>query len=801
MLAGISSDFRFGLRFYRRNPGFTALAVLVLALGIGSTTALFSVFDAVLLRPLSLSAPQELVAIWESAPLSGLPRNTPAPADFVDWKSQTHSFLDMAASNQTAASVTGGEGRPESLLGRRVTENLFEVLGTPAALGRVIVPDDARASEAVVVISDGLWRRRFGADPAVVGQTLRLDGTPYSIVGVMPRGFVYPAARFEFWIPARWTPSQAASRNSHYLQVVGRLKPGVSLEVARAEVREIANRSSPLHAEKTGIGALVLPLAEDLAGAAHGTLPVLLAAAGLLLLIACANVANLLLAKALGRKNEMGVRQALGASRWRLVRQTAAESLLLGLVAGGLGVGLAAMLLGAVRRLVPASLSGLVVQLDPRVLAVALALSLLTALLFGLAPAMALVGDPWRRLGGARGGVGASRLDGRLRDLLVVVEVALALVLLVGAGLAIRSLGALTEVDVGFRTERLLTLSTRLPRTAYAEPARRLAFYQRVLEQVRSLPGVERAAFVSNLPFTSHGNSTSFAIEGRPFRDGEPNDLLYRVGSDDYLETVGLRLLEGRFYQSTDTADSQPVVVINDTLRRRFFPEGSPLGRRLEIGGAWRSIIGVVADAKETGFEASPRSGGYLPVVQNGTAWAIPEYLAVRTTGDPMALAPAIRAAIWSVDPEQPVAQLRVMEEWMALDVAERRSQRTLLAAFSGLALLLASLGIYGVLAYTVSRRRREIGVRMALGATPRDIVGMVGRSGFRLVGVGIAAGGLASLLLVRAMAATLYGVRPTDPVTYGAVAVLLALAGAIAAARPAHRAASVDPSAALRDE
>jgi predicted permease len=802
MLSSLVSDLRVGLRFYRRNPGFALLAVAVLAVGIGSTTALFSVFDAVLLKPLPFREPSRLVAVWESAPHAGLPRNTPAPANFLDWQREATSFEDLAASNQTAASVTGGEGRPESLLGRRVTENLFELLGTPAALGRTLVPADRNDAANVVLISDGLWRRRFGAAPDAIGQTLRLDGTPYTVVGVMPRGFVYPSGRFEFWLPARWPPTQATNW-SRILQVVGRLKPGVEVEAASAEMREIARRSAAQHAENAGSGAYVRPLAEDMAGAAHRTLPVLLAAAAILLLIACANVANLLLAKALGRSSEMSLRQALGASRWRLMRQTAVESLLLGLTAGGVGVAMAALLLGAVRRLVPQSLTGGVsVELDLRVLAMAVVLSFATACLFGLAPAAALSSDPWRRLGGGRGSVEGGRSAGRLRDLLVVAEVALALVLLVGAGLAIRSLDALTGHDIGFRTDRLLTMSTRLPRTA--EPAQRLVFYDRVLEQVRALPGVEHAAYVSNLPFTARGNSTGFAIEGRPFREGEADDLLYRVGTADYLPTIGLQLLEGRFYDSTDVATSQPVVVINETLRRRFF-DGNPLqtalGHRLEIGGVWRTIVGVVANSPETGFEASPRSGGYLPVVQNATAWAIPEYLAVRTSGDPMALAPAVRAAIWRVDPEQPIAQVRSMDEWMALDVADRRSQRALLAAFSGVALSLAVLGIYGVLAYTVSRRRREIGLRMALGATPRDILAMVGRSGFRLIGAGLAIGAVASLLLTRAMTATVYPIRPTDPVTYLAVTLLLVCAAAAAAALPARRASRVDPSTALRNE
>ncbi|MEO8025178.1 MAG: ABC transporter permease [Bryobacteraceae bacterium] len=797
------ADLRFGFRFFRRNPSFTLIAILALALGIGANTALFSVVDAVLLRPLPYGEPDRLVILWENSKLEGIERNTPAPANYLDWKKQNQVFEDVACSQGHSANLTG-DGTPEGLIGRRVTPNLFPVLKANAAMGRTFTEDDDRSTERIVVISDGLWQRRFGADRSIVGKQIQMDGQQTTIIGVMPRGFFYPTSRIDYWIPYRMTAQEAARRTSHYLQVAARLKPGVTVEKAQAEMTTIAQRLAAEYPNSNRhVGATVVPALEQVTGSAGTALWILLAAAGFVLLIACANVANLLLAKAVGRQREVAVRQALGAGRGRLIRQMITESLLLSLVGGGLGVALAAVSLTAVRQLVPATMTNsAAVAIDPRVMLFALGLSVFTGILFGAGPALWIgrgdLHDVLKQ--GGRGGVGGR---GVFRDVLVVAEVALAIVLLVGAGLMIRTLQSLYSLDIGFRPSGLLTMTTRLPRVKYAEGDKRIQFYDAVLDKVRVLPGVQSAAYISDLPFTTNGNSSSVSIEGMTLGPDKASDALYRISTPGYLETLGVRLLEGRFYTAHDNAQAVPVVVVNETFKKQFFANQSPLGKRIQTDttDVWRTVVGVVGEIRERGFVPALKPGVYLPVVQNKEGWAIPAELVVRTATPPLALAPAVRDAIWSVDRDQPISLIRSMDEIIDTNVADRRQQMAMLGSFAALALVLASLGIYGVLAYAVSQRTREIGVRMALGAHASDVIRMVAASGLKLVLLGLAVGAAAALALSRLMTKILYGVEANDPATYALVAVTLLVVALLACAIPARRAASVDPMVALRDE
>ncbi len=797
------ADLRFGLRFFRKNPSFTIIAILALALGIGANTALFSVVDAVLLRPLPYGEPDRLVAVWENAKIGGTPNNTPAPANFLDWKKDNQVFEDMACTKGDSANLTG-DGTPENLIGRRSTPNLFSVLRVKAAIGRTFTEEDDRSTERIMLISNGLWQRRFGADPSIVGKSVQMDGQQTTIIGVMPQGFYFPTSRIDYWIPFRMSAEEAARRNSHYLQVVARLKPGISVEKAQSAMDTIGQRLQTEYPKSNrGLGVSVIPALEQLTGSTGTALWILLGAAGFVLLIACANVANLLLAKAIGRQREIAVRQALGAGRARLIRQMMTESVLLSLLGGLLGVGLAAFSLQVIRDLVPPAMkASATISIDPKILGFALALSVLTGILFGAGPAL------WSGRGdlhdllkqGGRGGVGAR---GIFRDVLVIGEVALALVLLVGAGLLIRTLQSIYALDLGFRSGSLLTMTTRLPSIKYADPDKRVQFYDAVLDRVRAIPGVESAAYSSNLPFTTQGNSNSVNVEGLTLSPDADASALYRISTPNYLETLGVKLLEGRLYGREDHEQAPAVVVVNETFKKSFFGNQSPLGRRIttDSTGVRRTIVGVVGEVRERGFAPALRAAVYLPLVQNKLGWAIPDTIVIRTKTPPLNLAPAVRAAIWSIDSEQPISLIRTMDEIIDSDVADRKQQMTMLGAFSVLALILAALGIYGVLAYAVSQRTREIGVRMALGAHAIDVVRMVAAGGLKLVGLGLLIGGAAAFTLSRSMTKILYGVEPSDPTTYALVAVVLLTVAVLACVIPACRAASVDPLVALRDE
>ncbi|HYL73990.1 MAG TPA: ABC transporter permease [Bryobacteraceae bacterium] len=801
----IFSDLRYGVRLMLKSPGFACIAILALGLGIGANTAIFSLVDRVLIRPLPYADADRLVMVWEDASYISFPRNTPAVGNFVDWKQQNQVFTDMAAIRGSRFSLTG-DGSPESVEGVAAAANLFDVLGVKPLLGRPFTDAEDQSGENVVLMSYGLWQSRYGHDPGIIGRNILMDGIKKTVIGVLPAGFTIPNSRqLQYVVPVHFSPQQWHNRGSHFLRVMARLKPGVTVARAQSDMSIIARRLEQQYPNANShIGAVVVAVREQFVGKTGTALWVLLAAAGCVLLIACANVANLLLAKAAVREREMAIRSALGAARSRLIGQMVTESLLLSIAGGALGLLLASISARLLVSLIPVGLAASNVGIDGRLLLFNLAVSLLTGLVFGLAPALQLAGAGIveRLKEGGRAGVGgASR---RFRDALVVAEVALALILLVSAGLLLQTLKNLHSIDAGFRPENILTLTTRLPSTKYRDPAKRVAYFDAVLSRVRALPGVESAGFTSNLPFTTAGNTNGFQVEGIQFPPGSGQDALYREVTNDFLQTMHIRLLEGRFFGSEDRADSLAVVIINETFKKQFWPRESALGKRIQTEGGnspWQTIIGVVRDVRERGLELDMKPAVYLPVVQVPNGWNIPSQLAARTAMDPLAIAKAAREAVWAVDPDQPISDTGTMEDIVDLEVADHKQQTTLLGSFAALALVLASLGIYGVLSYMVTQRTREIGLRMALGASPGDVTGMVVRQGLALAALGIAIGLGVAFAVTRSMTKLLVGVQAGDPTIYGGVALLLAVVSMAACYLPAARASRVDPMIALRDE
>lgn len=791
------ADVRYACRTLLRNPGFAAIAIAALALGIGANTAIFSAVDAVLLRPLPYLEADRLAMVWEDSSHVGFPRNTPAPANYFDWKKQNTVFSDMAALRFTSVNITG-DGAPEMVTSRLVTPNFFSVLGVKPMLGRVMTVEEDRAAAPVAVLTYALWKRRYAGE-SIIGRTIHLNGQPFTVIGVMPRGFHFPERETQLFTPFG-LERQATVRGSHFLNVVARLKPGVSTKQAQTEMQMIAKRLEAAYpGTNAKVGAVVVPLREQITGDTRTALLVLLAAAACVLLIACSNLANLLLAKATGRQREIAVRSALGAGRGRIVRQMLTESAVLALFGGVFGVALGYGGTGLLEKLVPMGMvSNLTV--DGRVLLVSILVSAATALIFGLIPALKAarvdVNDALKQ--GSRGNTGGrSRW---VRNGLVVSEVALAIVLLVGAGLMIQTLHNMRSADTGFRTDRLLTMRLLLPPAKYPDPEKRAAFFEAALHHVRSLPGVRSAAFTGNLPFTTSGNTVGYAIGGRPDPSpGDAQDALYRPVTRDYFDTIGARLKQGRFFTNEDHAKSPLVAIINEHFARLHWGEKSPLGDRVVVGPLRLTIVGVIRDMRERGFEFAQKPAMYI-LMEQGISGA-GAYLAVRTDHEPETLVKAVTQALWSVDKDQPVSQVRTMNEIIEVQMENRDIQMTLLTIFATLALALASIGIYGVLSYLVTQRVREIGVRMALGATTQQVTRMVVGHGLALTAVGLLLGLIASAVAARWMGAMLYQVQPLDVRVYLSVAVLLAVIATLACCIPAYRAARVDPMIALRDE
>jgi putative ABC transport system permease protein len=796
-------DLRFVLRSLRNTPGFTVVAILTLAVGIGANTAIFSGIHALLLGPMPYDHPERLAAVWEDASSIGFPHNTPAPGNFADWKRMNKVFADMAALRFRVANLTG-QGRPEVVMGRGVTSNFFSVLGARPFLGRTFTAQEDRTGAKLVVISYGLWQRRFGGARNAIGRTLSMNNEPYTVIGVMPAGFAFPDRRFEFWDPAHFTPEQLARRDNHFLEVVGRLRPGVSIQTAQADMSNVASRLARAYPDSNyKLGAVVVPLRTELVGKTGPAFVILLAAATVVLLIACANVANLLMIRGAERRRELAVRTALGASRPALIRHLLIESLVLCGSGAVAGLFIAYSGVAGLEALIPEDLvNASQLAINVPVLSFALAISLTSVLLFGLFPAFK---SSRLELNEAlkQGGRTVAERGSYVRDAFVVAQIAMALGLMTGAGLLIRTLSNLKAVNIGFPADHLLTMATMPARQVYNTDAKLVSFSDRVIEKVSRLPGVRGAAFASDLPFTTVGDTSGFVIEGRaPSRQDEFNDALYREVSANYLQTLEARLLSGRLIDGRDSTASPRVVVINETFARRYWPNASPLGAHLRVGdekGPWRTIIGVIADVRERGLVLDMKPAVYLPFTQVTRPGV--QYLLVRTRTDPMALVDSVRGALWSVDPEQPVALIRTMEEYAALEMRNYAQEMTVFSIFSGIALFLAALGVYGVLAYAVSQRRREIGIRRALGAKTTDVTALVLRQGGMLAAIGLAAGALLTAVATRAMQDLLYGVKPLDPVAFLTGAAVLLGAAVLACVIPSATASGIDPAVILREE
>jgi putative ABC transport system permease protein len=809
----LAQDLRYARRALQRAPGFTAVAVLTLALGIGGTTAIFSAVDAVLLRPLPFPDSDRLVFVWARSEGSG--QMAASWPEFVDWRTQARSFSEMAVLRGQSVNLSGS-GEPERLIGAFVTARLFPLLGAKPQLGRTFEPAETEVGSAqpVAVLSDGLWRRRFGADPGILGRSLLLNGQPLTVVGVMGPDLAPGRAPFDayfmstdVWIPTPYFPNaRGLERGQGELLVLARLRDGVTVAQADSEIRAIAGRLERAYPDThAGRTAYVKPLQEEIVAEVRPALLVLLGAVGLVLLIACANVANLLLARASHRHREIAVRSALGAGRPRLVRQLLTESLLLaaaggllGLLAAHAGVRGLAWLLAAsgTPGLLPADLG-----IDARVLAFAAGTTLLTGLLFGALPAVhASRTDVGSVLKEGRGG-GAGLTRRRFRDALVVWEVALSLMLLIGAGLLMRSALRLYHADPGFRPERLLTWEFRLPTSKYGEPAQIAAFFRQALERVRAVPGVESADLVRAVPLSSNSGSERYLVEGRPEPvPGQEPVALTNIVSTGYFRTMGIPLLRGRAFDEHDRADRPPVVVINATMAATVWPGQEAIGRRLRLKSQerWATVIGVVGDVKHTGLDELPRAQVYSTHEQDARIFAC---LVARTTGEPLAMVGALRKAFWSVDPDQPVWRIRTMEDLLSAARGSARAMATLVGVFAAVSVLLAAIGLYGVMSYAVALRTREIGIRMALGAPGPAVMRLVVGRGMALAGVAVLVGLAGAAALSRVLATLLFGVKPTDGATFAAAGALMAAVSLLASYLPARRAARLDPLSALAEE
>ena len=804
------NDIRYGIRGLLKRPGFTAISVITLALGIGANTAIFSVVNAVLLKPLQLREPERLVMVWEDAAFVGFPRNTPAPANYVDWKTQNHSFEDMAASATASFNLTG-DGEPERVSAYSVTANFLPLLGVQPLLGRVFVPDEDRpGANKVTVLSYQLWQSRYGGDRQIINRNIQLDGEKYTVVGVMPAGFQFLDNEVRLWVPLRLEPADLTNRGGHYLTVVARLKQDVNLTQAQADMSAIMVRIAKDHPNESfdgKLGAIVLPMREQLVGDVRGSLLVLLVAVAFVLLIACANVAGLLLARAVSRRREIALRVALGANRLRVVRQLLTESLLLASMGGVIGSALAVWSFAFLQKLIPENMAASTsLKLDIRILLFALVVSIITGIVFGLAPALQAANADLNEA--LKQNSSRATSTGRLRNAMIVFEVALSLVLLVGAGLLIQTLFQLFNQYSVLAPEKVLTLRTVLPLAKYKEPQQRTGFYQQVLKRVEHLPGVVSAGYSTTVPLSWKGGTSGFYPEGikEPI-PGMAYDANHRQVSADYLKTMNIPLRQGRYFDDRDDEQSLPVVIINETMARQYWPGESALGRRFKLDDLdakrpWMEVVGIVADIRQMGLDVPVKAEMYMPYQQvKDYEFYTPRDLVIRTSGDTSSLMGGVRQAVREVDPDQPISNVATMAELLGVEAAQRRMGMIMLVAFAVLALLLASLGIYGLLAYFVTQHTNEIGMRLALGATRRNIVMLVLRKGMGLTLLGVTIGLAASFALTRLMSSLLFGVKAADPLTFVIVPLVLAGVALLACSIPARRATKVDPMVALRYE
>ena len=812
IMADLGQDLRYALRMLGKNPGFTSVAVLTLALGIGANTAIFSVLDAVLLRPLPYPEPQQLVKLWSRFTGIGLPndQNDVSPPEFRDLQQLSQSFTDLAAVS-TGTFNLGVKGSPERVTGASVSPSFFTILGAHTRLGRTFLPEEAQPGhDHEVILSDRLWRRAFGGDPGVIGATTRIDAVPMTVVGVMPAGFEYPQDT-EIWGPLSFSPADLSpgSRGGHGLEVLARIKPNLTFAQARTDMDRVGktiieqNRDYPY--EKYGFGVIMNPLLEETVGDVKTSLWVLMAAVALVLLIACANVANLLLVRASGRERETAVRVALGAGPGRLARQLLTESTVLALLGGLAGLALTPWTLHALAALSGAALPRVVeTRINSWALAFTLAVSLATGILFGLAPAL----QAWRAghydlLKGGRSTPSSG--SNRLRRALVMGEAALSLILLAGAGLLLRSFIQVLKVDPGFRADGVLTMRISLPDATYGKPEQVRGFYRELLDRVQRLPGVEAVGAINLLPLGGQNFSGTVTIDSQsvPQQDTTP-EVDYRAVEPGYFKAMDVSLIRGRYFDERDAETAPRVAIIDETLARTFWPSQDPVGRRLHLGGSnstmnpWITVIGVVRHVRNRTLEARSRVEVYWPQAQNPSGAMA---LVVRTSGNPMSFAGTIRKQVAAMDPELPAYQVRTMTQVMGESVARRRLALILLLVFAALAAVLASIGIYGVSSYSVMHRRQEIGLRMALGARRNQVLRLVIGQGMSLTVAGLGIGLVAALGLTRLMGSLLFAVRPADPLALGGAALLLSAVALLAILIPARRATQVDPVVALRYE
>jgi putative ABC transport system permease protein len=800
VFANVLTDLRYGLRQLRKAPGFTAIAVLTLGLGIGATSAIFSVLNGVMLRPLTYPEPERLMWVFEVLPKLG--RFSVAPANFLDWRQQTQVFERIAAFTGGNETLIGSEG-PERIPMTSVSWNIFETVGVRPVLGRTFQQsEDLPKQNNVIILSHGMWQRRFGGDPNVVGRSVTLSGTPMTIVGVMPEGFSFPSRESEFWRPIGLDPVKS-TRGGHFLAVIGRLRPGASHAQADAEMQTIAQRLAQQYPQNSdGESAEVINLQELVVGPVRPMLWTLMAAVGVVVLIACANVANLLLVRASVREREIAIRTALGAGRQRLVVQMLTESLVLALAGGALGILFAWLSIGPIQELGVGSIPRLLdITVDRTVLGFAILVSVLTGILFGLAPA-------WQA---SRGGIGTVLKEGGrssssarghwVRSTLLVAEVALSLVLLVGAALLLRSFAKVTTMDPGFEAEHVLAFRVALPQTAYPERHNRIALFDRLLARLQQAPGVMSAGMTQTLPMRGD-YMLSVIIQGRPpAKPADTPSANYRSVSPGYFQTLGIPLLAGRLLNERDTESSPMVAIVDQAFARRHFPDENPIGKGIDIGNGtdgFYEVVGVVGDVRHDSLDRTPSPTMYAPFRTDvfGSMW-----LLVRTSGDPQGYAGMVRQTLREIDGSLPAFSILPLSEVVSDTVAQRRFSMLLLSLFAFLALFLAAVGLYGVVGYSVSQRTQEIGVRIAIGAQPGQVLRLVIGGGLKLALIGVVLGIGVALALASYVATLLFEVTPFDPVSYSMTAALLLAVSALASYVPARRAMSVDPLTALRQE
>jgi putative ABC transport system permease protein len=791
-------DLRYGFRMLWNSPGFALVSLLTLALGIGANTAMFSVVNGILLRPLPYSAPDQLVKLWPGQPLASVSK-----AEYVELR-KMRTLNGLAAFSTFTFTLTGKD-EPEELKGGLVSASCFSVLGVKAMLGRSFLPNEDQPGSQVVLLSSGLWQRRFGGDRNIVGQSVTIDGDLHTIVGVMPPGLSFPAENMQLWVPMSIDPANAQDFTAGYLNLLGRLNPSVKKEQAQAELAAFARHlrdSLPGMPPTYGVNAAVNSLQQEMVGNIRPRLLVILSVVGMVLLIACANVANLQLAKITSRRKEIAIRAAHGASRARLFRQLLTESLLLALAGGAMGLLLAFLSKNLLISILPADTPRLSdIQIDLRVFGFTLASSVMTGVLFGLIPAFRL--SKLELFGGLKEGGRTSLVGARslYRSLLAISEIALALTLLIGAGLLVKSFWRLQEIDPGFRPDNVLSLRLAPPSAKYQTKPQKVAFYRRILERIEGLPGVTSAGAINLLPLGGSNWNFTVNIEGRPVATGTPtprSDL--RLVTADYFRTVGVALVKGRYFGALDNESAPKVAVINQTMAHRYWPSEDPVGKRVSNDeNDWATIVGVVEDVKDRSLDQQARAEMYRPYFQ--VPWIVSLTMMIRAKSDLAGLASSIREVVWSIDKDVPVSDIQSLTEVVANSISAPRSTMLIIAGFALVAMLLGAVGICGVVGYSVTQRTHDIGIRLALGAKPGDVLRQVVGEGAVLTFLGVAIGIAAARGLARLMSSLLYDVRPADPAVFVIVSLFLACVALASSYIPARRASKVDPMVALRYE